>query len=306
MSSLETIVIASVSAVQNLPNCDPLPLLQRFCPGVLNCLKSSVPPPTSLVSRALMKNLFIVTSRFVSPSGHSAAAATCLNALIDESPRLLPVMLTVPVMWQEIGILLQSILDRSKRSSWSISRPHLDALQKVGKEAQGGSNSPYKQDCITLLKEVLPPSKPKGANERGLSFVNAAQSTQHTIRNIAPPLKRKHDDEPPRIPPIRPVSAPSLATRMGIQQPPTEPSMARSNRASFGQQPPLKKMKEDVPSPTSLSSSLLARIQDGNKSEKIGNGGGSVSPRDGKSTNGFSIRGAALAKPSLQDRLGRH
>jgi hypothetical protein len=91
MSSLETIVIASVSAVQNLPNCDPLPLLQRFCPGVLNCLKSSVPPPTSLVSRALMKNLFIVTSRFVSPSGHSAAAATCLNALIDESPRLLPV-----------------------------------------------------------------------------------------------------------------------------------------------------------------------------------------------------------------------
>jgi len=301
MPSFMPFVVVAGTVAQKLLFCDPLPVFQRLCNRPLRRLSSLVPPNLH-ISRPFMTNLFNIASRYTKLKHTREEALPTLDLLIDESPPLLPIMLSPPVMWQEISILLQAISDRSKRSGWRLTRAHIDALQTVQAQVGVDSGSPAQAICADLLKRVLPPSKPRSskANEKGgrISFVNAAQKSESLSRRINPP-KRKLEEEPhSQNPPTRPASAPSLASRLGLQHS-TQPADIRPNRISTDQQPPMKRMKENATPLDSSSSSLLARIQDGAKQWN------QDGPLGNAPSSGFKIKGAG-ATQRLEDRMAHH
>jgi len=294
MSSLMVIVKASKNAVEKLKHCDPLPIFRRLCNDVLDQAGSST--SISRDRTTLVQSQFAVASRFLPPSSQAPrdVAAEYITILLDKAPQLLSIMLAVPIMWQEINILLETISDHSKSTKWNPSRSLLDALRNVEVAGGVGSKSSFQSNCVQLLKNLLPPNKSSktgsaGTNGRGLSFVGAAKNARQAQQHVL--TKRKLGEEPP----IRPLSAP-LLNRVGFQQHPTEPAAMRIKRGPDGQQPPMKKMKGGPTSLDSPGSSLLARMQDGPRR------GGQRNPQNGGGPSGFQIKGAG-ATPSLQDRL---
>jgi len=152
MSSLMVIVKASKNAVEKLKHCDPLPIFRRLCNDVLDQAGSST--SISRDRTTLVQSQFAVASRFLPPSSQAPrdVAAEYITILLDKAPQLLSIMLAVPIMWQEINILLETISDHSKSTKWNPSRSLLDALRNVEVAGGVGSKSSFQSNCVQLLK----------------------------------------------------------------------------------------------------------------------------------------------------------